>query len=81
METPLWREEDQPEGPADPGAAAEPNAIPVQARESAPTATTDPDRRPARTPRGASADVFIYLLAGAVLALSIAGLVILLQSG
>lgn len=51
-------------------------------RASEPEGTRAPEpAREVRRRSGAGADVIIYLLAGAVLALSIAGLVILLQAG
>jgi len=60
---------------ADEAAADAPGSEPAPAREPAPR----PVRARQRT--GPSGDIVIYLLAAAVLALSIAGLVLLLSSG
>lgn len=73
---------------SEPGVAATSRASDEPGTEPTGTAPdTGPARTPARAPSkaprrsGANADVIIYLLAGLVLALSIAGLVILLSSG
>ena len=87
MESPLFPPRDdttaKPEAPEDPASAGAPDA----SASTQPTPTGEP-RAPEKPSlaspgrRGSpSADWIIYLLAGAVLALSIAGLVILLQAG
>ena len=84
METPLWspRADDAPAPQAidsvAPASTSTPEASPTS---TPPPATTQPPAAPPQRRSSAGADWIIYLLAGAVLALSIAGLVILLQAG
>lgn len=74
METPRWAAREEP-------AASDGATVTTTATLAQPPAAPLASPPAARPRTGPGADVIIYLLAGAVLALSIAGLVILLQSG
>jgi hypothetical protein len=73
MELPAPPEEPQDEPDAEPARESE--------IEVAPLPSSPPAAPPARRRAAVGADVFIYVLAGAVLALSIAGLFFLLRAG
>jgi pSer/pThr/pTyr-binding forkhead associated (FHA) protein len=82
METPLWKPREEEAAKPETGHDASPPVGAASASAaSEPAAAATPSVPSPRRRSSPAADWIIYLLAGAVLALSIAGLVILLQAG